>query len=972
MDAGALLLLSDKRDAVRRQTYVLVSTLLRRAPHLVQDALPAWSKHVLGGIGDRSPGNHRAMWDMVLAFMRTCPDCWAHVNAAKAVLPRLCAMLRHGAFGSADVTYPALLPLLSLLPWTLTPAGPANQAAMLLDALWQGLRSDTVAPAPRARQALMAAYIECSVLLLSMPAPPDVEASSWAEAGSVVGRGLVSVVRAYLASSTTQGMGDSLRREMARGLHLLVRAWVKCARPATAQAASDAAEDRTVSHTAVQSGAAFAPVWHELCCLCQLALLPDTAPQLLASGPDDALLPAPERLMRATSLVMALCTLADEPGKLTAELELRVASADDGGALIFLPRAPAAAGAVAALCAGVCAQAVVMLTQEQRAPSTRLLALSARGAHEDGHALPLLRCIRHVCGACSPSCAMPITGALADLPSSGFVLPSPPAAAQALAQLLMPWIDDEVASSAPIHAALPLVCDVLFEAARHDLDLQRRAATYVARTAAAGLAREADGDGIAAAPSPDAWRRAAVLLTRLAAREWAGASGAGAAPELAAHLAADVAAMAAVVLGSDLPWPASELRLGNHVVELDPQRGVAAAAIAADMETAITAREARLRVLASLHRMGAWHGDAFQRHAAGASRQLVRAAAEAVSASESTRAARLGGAGHHRHDTLEFSDVPAQAVPPLCAAVCAIDDAALLLASAPSVASAEARTAAVAELARALFTLRGLARSVLRPVSSSGAVQGDGMSVHWYEVADYAAQLCGAQLQTWCVPRLPRAAPSRRADPPDCTHSSALTGAALRALTPALDPNAMDDIVLDVAADLARALLSSPRLRCAPVRHPRVPHLQRCGPDALACARQPWRVGELCRRNHSAWCAPRRRHRGACACAGVTGTVEPCKGRGAAGRRGRHKWGFAHACRGRRGGCCWCCGQPQPRLAVDPAVLCAVPHMAVPGARGTAACTRSGCGGCQGCPGRSGHPSSAVAGVGGVAGSRDG
>ena len=43
-------------------------------------------------------------------------ECWSHVNARKAVLPKLWSVLRKGGFGNAVVIFPNMLPFLSKIP----------------------------------------------------------------------------------------------------------------------------------------------------------------------------------------------------------------------------------------------------------------------------------------------------------------------------------------------------------------------------------------------------------------------------------------------------------------------------------------------------------------------------------------------------------------------------------------------------------------------------------------------------------------------------------------------------------------------------------------------------------------------------------------------------------------------------------------------------------------------------------------
>jgi hypothetical protein len=64
------------------------------APGALEGALGEAAPAVLGALGDREPGGHAALWEMLLTFGRAFPGAWGTVDARKAVLPRLFAALR--------------------------------------------------------------------------------------------------------------------------------------------------------------------------------------------------------------------------------------------------------------------------------------------------------------------------------------------------------------------------------------------------------------------------------------------------------------------------------------------------------------------------------------------------------------------------------------------------------------------------------------------------------------------------------------------------------------------------------------------------------------------------------------------------------------------------------------------------------------------------------------------------------------
>lgn len=115
--------LQSKAPPVRRAAYSLVAAAAARRPALLAGCVAQAAPAVLGALSDKEAGNHAAMWGMLLSFARALPGGWRHVSMQKAFLPRLWAFLRHACYGSPATSYPALLPLVSLLPRVSGPAG---------------------------------------------------------------------------------------------------------------------------------------------------------------------------------------------------------------------------------------------------------------------------------------------------------------------------------------------------------------------------------------------------------------------------------------------------------------------------------------------------------------------------------------------------------------------------------------------------------------------------------------------------------------------------------------------------------------------------------------------------------------------------------------------------------------------------------------------------------------------------------
>ena len=69
---------------------------------------------VLQGLSEKDPAVHSQMWECLLIFCRTFPAALAAMDLSKAVLPRLFALVRSGAFGSAVESFPCLVPFATL------------------------------------------------------------------------------------------------------------------------------------------------------------------------------------------------------------------------------------------------------------------------------------------------------------------------------------------------------------------------------------------------------------------------------------------------------------------------------------------------------------------------------------------------------------------------------------------------------------------------------------------------------------------------------------------------------------------------------------------------------------------------------------------------------------------------------------------------------------------------------------------
>lgn len=116
-------------------------------------------KLVLGALGEKATSCHQPMWDMILRFSKKIPQAWECNSVRKAVLPKLWDFLKQGCFGSQQISYPCIFPLLALIPPQ--SISPQSFFLELFKSLWQGLYVPTLSTADRL--SLFKTFQECFV-----------------------------------------------------------------------------------------------------------------------------------------------------------------------------------------------------------------------------------------------------------------------------------------------------------------------------------------------------------------------------------------------------------------------------------------------------------------------------------------------------------------------------------------------------------------------------------------------------------------------------------------------------------------------------------------------------------------------------------------------------------------------------------------------------------------------------------------
>ncbi|KAK5577128.1 hypothetical protein RB653_002066 [Dictyostelium firmibasis] len=106
-----------KSSNIRKTAYRVLATVIKKIPGYVEKNFKDFSSKVLGLFSEKDSSTHLYMWDAIISFLKSYGDkAWGNVDVRKHVLPRLWAFLRSGCYGSFELSYPSILPLLTFIP----------------------------------------------------------------------------------------------------------------------------------------------------------------------------------------------------------------------------------------------------------------------------------------------------------------------------------------------------------------------------------------------------------------------------------------------------------------------------------------------------------------------------------------------------------------------------------------------------------------------------------------------------------------------------------------------------------------------------------------------------------------------------------------------------------------------------------------------------------------------------------------
>lgn len=109
--------LKSQSSAIRSATYSVMRSLIKNVPHAIKETdIIHLADAILGAFRETDPSCHSSMWDVILLFSQKFPESWSIIKVKKSALSRFWHFLRNGCFGSQQVSYPALLLFLDVVP----------------------------------------------------------------------------------------------------------------------------------------------------------------------------------------------------------------------------------------------------------------------------------------------------------------------------------------------------------------------------------------------------------------------------------------------------------------------------------------------------------------------------------------------------------------------------------------------------------------------------------------------------------------------------------------------------------------------------------------------------------------------------------------------------------------------------------------------------------------------------------------
>eukprot|EP01080_Neovahlkampfia_damariscottae_P012106 gene12106-5598_t len=129
-----------KYTTIRSSMYKILNVLFEDYANKIID-LKVVSPLILGCFAEKNPIVHESMIETLIFFLKKYPkECWKNVNASKTVWPKLYNFLLNPMTSSPSVTFPILLPFISLLDYSVFGSDEKTISFFdkFFDSMWKG------------------------------------------------------------------------------------------------------------------------------------------------------------------------------------------------------------------------------------------------------------------------------------------------------------------------------------------------------------------------------------------------------------------------------------------------------------------------------------------------------------------------------------------------------------------------------------------------------------------------------------------------------------------------------------------------------------------------------------------------------------------------------------------------------------------------------------------------------------------
>ncbi|KAF8932033.1 hypothetical protein BGZ58_007282 [Dissophora ornata] len=185
----------------RRASYNMLRTITTKAPGLIKERLTLISKHFFpSAFSDKDTATHGDLWDALLVFTKAFPESWTITADKKPTMTLFFGFLKSAGYGSANVTYRSILPLIA--GWSDESVLGKNGTGFpfvrdFFENFWKGFENPNIEKESGSTSMFLEAYVECMVYFIVRFGKSE----STKQGQDAVFSAFVNLVKTYLTST---------------------------------------------------------------------------------------------------------------------------------------------------------------------------------------------------------------------------------------------------------------------------------------------------------------------------------------------------------------------------------------------------------------------------------------------------------------------------------------------------------------------------------------------------------------------------------------------------------------------------------------------------------------------------------------------------------------------------------------------------------------------------------------------------